>query len=71
MDGDLMRMRRAPTYAHKGQVVHIFRPVIHADNELSSTLESHPGAANRRKNRDLFTIAHSSTLIVDNFASCG
>ena len=71
MDGDLMRMRRAPTYAHKGRVVHIFRPVIHAGNERSSTLESRPVGEIRWKNKGLHSIAYLSTLIVDNSATCG
>jgi hypothetical protein len=71
MDGVIWRMRRGPTYAHKGRVVHIFRPVIHADNELSAALESGALAANRWKNRELPTESQPSTLIVDNSPSCG
>src|SRR6476660_9911545 len=71
MVGVAWRMRRGPTYAHKGRVVHIFRPVIHAGNELSVALESGAVTAKRWENGGLRNHAYLSTLIVDNFASCG
>lgn len=71
MVGVAWRMRRGPTYAHKGRVVHIFRPVIHAGNELSVALESGAVTTKRWENGGLRNHAYLSTLIVDNFASCG
>ena len=71
MGGVVGRVRRGPTYAHKGRVVHIFRPVIHAGNECSSALESRPVGEIRWKNKGLHSIAYLSTINVDNSATCG
>ena len=65
------RVARAPTYAHKGRVVHKSRPVIHADKEWSRPLQNRRCDGDARKNRALSAGVGLSTLIVDNFASCG
>jgi hypothetical protein len=65
------RKAHVATYAHKGRVVHNFRHVIHADERLPPVpRRSRPGAG-IRKNWPLSSDVILSTLIVDNFASCG
>lgn len=64
-------MTRACTYAHKGIVVHILRPVIHDHNDLSAVPQRWCFIEEIGKNRALSTSVLLSTIIVDNYAGCG
>jgi hypothetical protein len=65
------RVTRSPTYAHKGLVVHILRPVIHDHSGISAALPNPRFLQVSRKIAVLPAVTELSTLIVDNYETCG